>query len=242
MDTFTLLGHGLITALQPWNLFYALIGVTLGTAVGVLPGIGPALTVALLLPVTYKLDPGRLADHVRRHLLWRHVWRLDHLDPAQHAGRKRLDRHRARGQQDGAQGPRRPGAGDGGDRLVRGRPDRHDRPCLHRAVGGEVRAVVRPGRIFRADGAGLHDRVGGVRRFHAARADRAVPRPGARPDRHRSADRPGAPGFRHSRSARRHRGDDAGRGAVCRRRDTERRRGQGWRRREGSSRSRARSG
>jgi putative tricarboxylic transport membrane protein len=31
--------------------------VTLGTAVGVLPGIGPALTVALLLPVTYKLDP-----------------------------------------------------------------------------------------------------------------------------------------------------------------------------------------
>jgi putative tricarboxylic transport membrane protein len=39
------------------NLLYALIGVTLGTAVGVLPGIGPALTVALLLPVTYKLDP-----------------------------------------------------------------------------------------------------------------------------------------------------------------------------------------
>jgi putative tricarboxylic transport membrane protein len=38
-------------------LLYALIGVTLGTAVGVLPGIGPALTVALLLPVTYGLDP-----------------------------------------------------------------------------------------------------------------------------------------------------------------------------------------
>ena len=37
-------------------LLYALIGVTLGTAVGVLPGIGPALTVALLLPVTYGLD------------------------------------------------------------------------------------------------------------------------------------------------------------------------------------------
>ena len=30
---------------------------TLGTIVGVLPGIGPALTVALLLPVTYGLDP-----------------------------------------------------------------------------------------------------------------------------------------------------------------------------------------
>lgn len=57
MDTFALLGHGLLVALEPMNLLYALIGVTLGTAVGVLPGIGPALTVALLLPVTYKLDP-----------------------------------------------------------------------------------------------------------------------------------------------------------------------------------------
>ena len=57
MDTFALLAHGLAGALQPMNLLYALIGVTLGTAVGVLPGIGPALTVALLLPVTYQLDP-----------------------------------------------------------------------------------------------------------------------------------------------------------------------------------------
>jgi putative tricarboxylic transport membrane protein len=57
METLALLGQGLLTALEPINLLYALIGVTLGTAVGVLPGIGPALTVALLLPVTYKLDP-----------------------------------------------------------------------------------------------------------------------------------------------------------------------------------------
>ncbi|MHA6691676.1 tripartite tricarboxylate transporter permease [Devosia sp. A449] len=57
MDTFGLLAQGLVAALQWQNLMYALIGVTLGTAVGVLPGIGPALTVALLLPVTYKLDP-----------------------------------------------------------------------------------------------------------------------------------------------------------------------------------------
>jgi putative tricarboxylic transport membrane protein len=57
MDTFALLAQGLWVAVQPANLLYALIGVTLGTAVGVLPGIGPALTVALLLPVTFKLDP-----------------------------------------------------------------------------------------------------------------------------------------------------------------------------------------
>jgi putative tricarboxylic transport membrane protein len=57
MDTFAALGQGLLVAIQPTNLLYALIGVTLGTAVGVLPGIGPALTVALLLPVTFQLDP-----------------------------------------------------------------------------------------------------------------------------------------------------------------------------------------
>src|SRR3954449_8946266 len=58
MDTFSALGQGFLVALAPAKLLYALIGVFLGTAVGVLPGIGPALTVALLLPVTYKLDPG----------------------------------------------------------------------------------------------------------------------------------------------------------------------------------------
>lgn len=57
MGAFDFLMQGLLTAMQPTLLMYALIGVTLGTAVGVLPGIGPALTVALLLPVTYGLDP-----------------------------------------------------------------------------------------------------------------------------------------------------------------------------------------
>lgn len=48
---------GFGVALSPINLWWALAGATLGTAVGVLPGIGPALTVALLLPVTFNLDP-----------------------------------------------------------------------------------------------------------------------------------------------------------------------------------------
>jgi len=47
---------GFGTVLQPEYLLYAAIGVTLGTFVGVLPGIGPALTIALLLPVTFSLD------------------------------------------------------------------------------------------------------------------------------------------------------------------------------------------
>jgi putative tricarboxylic transport membrane protein len=57
MDALAALANGFAVALLPRNLLWALAGVTLGTAVGVLPGIGPALTVALLLPVTYSLDP-----------------------------------------------------------------------------------------------------------------------------------------------------------------------------------------
>jgi putative tricarboxylic transport membrane protein len=49
--------HGFGVALQPMNLLWGFIGVTLGTFIGVLPGVGPALTVAMLLPLTVKLDP-----------------------------------------------------------------------------------------------------------------------------------------------------------------------------------------
>ncbi len=58
MDTLLALLNGFSVALEPSKLLFCLVGVFLGTAVGVLPGIGPALTVALLLPVTFKLDPG----------------------------------------------------------------------------------------------------------------------------------------------------------------------------------------
>lgn len=57
METLQYLAHGLLIALEPGNLLFAAIGVFLGTLVGILPGIGPSLTVALLLPVTFKLDP-----------------------------------------------------------------------------------------------------------------------------------------------------------------------------------------
>ncbi len=56
-ETFSALLQGFSVALQPLNLLWGLIGVTLGTAVGVLPGVGPALTVAMLLPLTVKLEP-----------------------------------------------------------------------------------------------------------------------------------------------------------------------------------------
>ena len=49
------MGFGL--ALTPANLFYAAAGAVLGTAIGVLPALGPATTIALLLPITYKIEP-----------------------------------------------------------------------------------------------------------------------------------------------------------------------------------------
>lgn len=57
METLQLLLDGFSIALTWQNLLWALVGVTLGTIVGILPGIGPALTVALLLPVTFGRDP-----------------------------------------------------------------------------------------------------------------------------------------------------------------------------------------
>jgi putative tricarboxylic transport membrane protein len=57
MELLDNLGLGLETALQLQNVLYCLVGVALGTAVGVLPGIGPTATIAMLLPITFSLEP-----------------------------------------------------------------------------------------------------------------------------------------------------------------------------------------
>lgn len=49
--------HGLEVAFQPTNLFYVFLGVLIGTVIGVLPGLGPTATIALLLPLTYEIEP-----------------------------------------------------------------------------------------------------------------------------------------------------------------------------------------
>jgi putative tricarboxylic transport membrane protein len=56
MDIFAALLQGFATALTVSNLLWAFVGCVLGTAVGVLPGIGPAVAVAMLLPITAKVD------------------------------------------------------------------------------------------------------------------------------------------------------------------------------------------
>src|SRR5437899_704222 len=57
MELFGNLAIGIDTAFTLTNLFYCLVGVFLGTAVGVLPGLGPVATIAMLLPATFTLPP-----------------------------------------------------------------------------------------------------------------------------------------------------------------------------------------
>jgi len=57
MDLFAQVGIGFAVALSLQNLAYCLTGVLIGTLIGVLPGLGPVTTIAMLLPLTYHLEP-----------------------------------------------------------------------------------------------------------------------------------------------------------------------------------------
>jgi len=57
MDLITNLSIGFGVAFTPINLAYAFVGCLLGTLIGVLPGVGPIATIAMLLPATYALPP-----------------------------------------------------------------------------------------------------------------------------------------------------------------------------------------
>jgi len=57
MDILDNLGLGFSIALQPTKLLYCFFGTLVGTLIGVLPGIGPTATIAMLLPLTFALDP-----------------------------------------------------------------------------------------------------------------------------------------------------------------------------------------
>jgi putative tricarboxylic transport membrane protein len=57
MDALHNLLTGFSSALTPMNLFWVAVGVVIGTLVGILPGLGPPATLAILLPVTTSLPP-----------------------------------------------------------------------------------------------------------------------------------------------------------------------------------------
>lgn len=54
MDTFL---QGFAVVLEPSNILYCIIGVFIGMLVGILPGLGPTATIAILLPITYGVEP-----------------------------------------------------------------------------------------------------------------------------------------------------------------------------------------
>ena len=57
MDIWNQLLAGFATAATPINLLWAFVGCVVGTGIGVLPGLGPAVTVAMLLPITAQVEP-----------------------------------------------------------------------------------------------------------------------------------------------------------------------------------------
>lgn len=57
MDTLPYILNGFAVSMQPWNLWYTFVGVFLGTVIGVLPGIGPSAGIALLIPMTFGMEP-----------------------------------------------------------------------------------------------------------------------------------------------------------------------------------------
>src|SRR6187549_4151769 len=57
MEELVNLFHGFAVALQPFNIMVMVLGIVLGTVIGVLPGLGGANGVAILLPVTFTMPP-----------------------------------------------------------------------------------------------------------------------------------------------------------------------------------------
>ena len=188
----TNLGLGFATALSPVNVLYCFVGVLLGTLVGVLPGIGPTATIAMLLPITFTFEPvtalimlagiyygaqyGGSTTAILINLPGEFVLRGD--------GHRRLP--------DGPAGAGRGGARHRRARLVLRRHGGDPHPGAVCAAARACRAEVRSRRVFLADRAGPR------------RLDRTRPwldREGVGDDRARAAARHGRPGHLHRHAA-----------------------------------------
>ena len=192
MSTLQNLMDGFATALTPINLGWAFVGVTLGTLIGILPGIGPALTIALLLPVTATLDPagafimfaglyyGAMYGSSTTSILLNTPGESGSIVTAVEGNLMARQGRGAAALATAAIGSFV--AGTIGTLLAH----------LPRAAHRQARHPVRAGRIFRADDAGLHHRLGPARRVHGPGPGQPVPRPRHRPGRHRHAYRPAA--------------------------------------------------
>ena len=150
MGIFEGLLNGFYIALTPVNLLFAFLGALLGTAVGVLPGLGPAATIALLLPVAYNHRlPGDGHHPHGRHLLRFHVRRLHHFDSPESPRRSGLGRNLHRRLQNGPKGARGCGPRHCGHRFFRGGHPCGRRPHLLRSPHRGIRVELRPSREMR---------------------------------------------------------------------------------------------
>ncbi|MFZ9432614.1 MAG: tripartite tricarboxylate transporter permease, partial [Burkholderiaceae bacterium] len=57
MEELSLLMNGFAVAMSPQNVMFMLVGITLGVLIGVLPGLGGANGIAILLPLTFSMNP-----------------------------------------------------------------------------------------------------------------------------------------------------------------------------------------
>ena len=148
---------GFSVALTPINLFWCLIGVILGTVVGVLPGLGPAATIAMLLPLDAQDGSHHGNYRTGGDLLRRALRRLDNFHPSQHSGRIIVGGHLSGWLPVGAPRQGRSSVRDFCGRVIRRRHHRHigiDANCA--AVGPFCIALCSAG-IFRLDGFGPRD-------------------------------------------------------------------------------------
>ena len=129
METLSLLIQGVFTAASPENLFYGFAGVLLGTLVGVLPGLGPAGAIALLLPLALHAPPLAYMIMLFGITYGAQIWRLDDVDPGQHPRRSIVGDYLLGRLRHGAPGPRRSGPRHRRVRLV------HWRDCRSRWFG-----------------------------------------------------------------------------------------------------------
>ena len=70
--------YGLKLVLTWQNLLAAFVGALAGTAIGVLPGLGPIAGIAIIMPITYALEPNHRPDHDGRYFLWGDVRWFNH--------------------------------------------------------------------------------------------------------------------------------------------------------------------
>jgi putative tricarboxylic transport membrane protein len=150
----------------------AFIGVTLGTFVGVLPGIGALATISMCLPITFYLDPMVALIMLAGIFYGAHVRQLDRLDPAQPARQRARGGHLPRRLPDDAEGARGPGAVHHYDRVVRGRLVRDPADDLLRAGDRRLRHQLLVGGLLLDHAA---RRWSPPRRCPTARRSRASP-------------------------------------------------------------------